>query len=225
MNGYEKTYELGRPLLKDADLSGAARRLGFTPLGPDRLGIEFLGRPYEITREGVFPVDGKPANVNALSILVYYAASQGGAEAESAELRSASIKLCGESAALQRSYASQEFALLNYFTGSLFSGSSTGTGLMTKPLVEAYGKEYGKFAIAAKQFGMKYEGSPHNGEHSWQYRVLPRLPVRLVYYEADEEFPCEVKIYYEKSVKNFLEFEPMAVLTGCLVHALAKSGL
>jgi hypothetical protein len=201
MNGYEKTYELVRPLLKDADFAGAIRRLGFAPLGPDRLGIEFLGRRYEITREGVFPADEKPARANVLSVLVYYAVSKGSAPAENAP---------------------EEFALLHYFTGPHFSAGGVTAGWMTRPLVETYKDDYPKFAARAERFGMLYEGSPRNGEHSWRCRVLPRIPLRLVYREADEEYPCEFRIYYEKRAGGFLEFEQLAFLTGCFVHALAE---
>ncbi|MDR1353616.1 MAG: DUF3786 domain-containing protein [Treponema sp.] len=203
MSGYERTYELTRPLLKGIDFAGAVSRLGLVPLGPERLGVEFLGRPYEITRQGVFPADGKPAQANVLSVLVYYAVSKGGADAEN---------------------RAEEFALLRYFTGPNFSSDSGGAaGWMTRPLVEAYGSDYPGFSARAEQFGMAYEGSPRNGEHSWGYRVLPRIPLRLAYYEADEEYPCEFKIYYSKRAADFLEFEQLAFLTGCFVHALADA--
>jgi hypothetical protein len=201
MSGYEKTYELVRPLLEDADFAGAIRRLGFTPLGPDRLGIEFLGRPYEITREGVFPADRKPVRADTLSVLVYYAASRGRMPEENAP---------------------EEFALLHYFAGPNFSSGGAGSIWMTRPLVETYKDDYPGFTAKAEKFGMLYEGSPRNGEHSWRYRVLPAIPLRLVYYESDEEYPCEFKIYYEKRAGDFLEFEQLAFLTGCFVHALAE---
>ena len=207
MSGYEKTYELVRPLLRDADFAGAVRRLGLTSLGPDRLGIEFLGRPYEITREGVFPADGKPARANTLSVLVYYAVSKGSAPAEDAP---------------------EEFALLHYFTGPSFSSAiitDSFGGWMTRPLVETYKDDYPKFAANAEKFGMLYEGSPRNGEHSWRCRILPRIPLRLVYCEADEEYPCEFRIYYEKHAGDFLEFEQLAFLNGCFVHDLAERQL
>ncbi|MDR3161466.1 MAG: DUF3786 domain-containing protein [Spirochaetaceae bacterium] len=55
--------------------------------------------------------------------------------------------------------------------------------------------------------------------------LLPRMPVKVVHYEADEEFPCEVKIFYDKTALNFLDFEPLAVLNGCFINALAgKAG-
>jgi hypothetical protein len=202
MSGYERTYELARPLLKGIDFAGAVSRLGLAPLGPERLGVEFLGRPYEITREGVFPADGKPARANVLSVLVYYAISKGSAAAGN---------------------AAPEFALLHYFTGPYFSSGGVTANWMTRPLAEAYRGDYPGFAARAEKFGMMYEGSPHNGEHSWQYRILPRIPLRLVYYEADEEYPCEFKIYYDRRAGEFLEFEQMAFLTGCFVYVLAGS--
>jgi hypothetical protein len=45
----------------------------------------------------------------------------------------------------------------------------------------------------------------------------------IKYFEADEEFPCDIKIYYDKTVSEYLDFEPLAVLNGCLVSALAAA--
>jgi hypothetical protein len=118
--------------------------------------------------------------------------------------------------------AEEEFALLHYFAGPNFSSGGVGSGWMTRPLVETYKDDCPGFAARAEKFGMLYEGSPRNGEYSWRYRILPAIPLRLVYYEADEEYPCEFKIYYGKRAADILEFEPLAFLTGCFVHALAE---
>jgi hypothetical protein len=70
---------------------------------------------------------------------------------------------------------------------------------------------------------MIYEGSRAAGEHAWQRRLLPKIPVLIKYFEADDEFPCDIKIYYDKTVAEFLDFEPLAVLNGCFVSALAAA--
>jgi hypothetical protein len=193
--GYDKTYEQVKVRLRDCDFSGAVRRLGFVPGPGGALTIDFLGRGYRLSREGVFPLDGEPADPNFLSVLVYYAISAGDAEPGS------------------------DFALPHHFARGLVSG---GTGLqwMTAPLRRAFGGDYRLFCRAASRLGLVYEGSPGNGEHHWRYRLLPRIPVKLVYYEADDEFPVDIKIFYEKTAAAFLEFEPLAFLNGCFIKTL-----
>jgi hypothetical protein len=197
-NGYEKTYETIAPRLRDLDFPYAALRLGFDLIDKYRMSIDFLGRTYELDREGVRPADGEKVNVNFLSVLVYYAVSKGGTE------------------------PLHDFALLNSFSGGLFSGGSTsgGSGWMVEPIRKAFGGDYERFCRAARDLGMIYEGSRVTAEHTWQYRLLPKIPVLVKYFEADDEFPSDVKIYYDKTVPEYLDFEPLAVLNGCLVAAI-----
>ncbi|MDR2517309.1 MAG: DUF3786 domain-containing protein [Spirochaetaceae bacterium] len=200
-NGYEKTYETIRPLLRDLDISCAARRLGFDLISRDAMSVSFLGRRFRVTRHEAAPEDGRPVNVNYRSVLVYYAISGGSGDPR------------------------MDFAQLNTFSRGLFSGASGGAGVdwMSAPLRRAYGDDYPAFAAAARRLGMIYLGSRARGEHNWAYRLLPKIPVRLNYYEADDEFPAEVKIYYDKTVAHFLDFEPLAVLNGCFTGALAAA--
>jgi hypothetical protein len=165
------------------------------------MSIDFLGRKYRLNREGVQPVDGKTADVNVLSVLAYYALSPSRAE------------------------PLYDFALLNNFTGGLVSGGlkpGEDSDWMVAPLLRACG-DHDKFRRTAHDMGMIYEGSRAAGEHAWQYRLLPKIPVVIKYFEADDEFPCAVKIYYDKTVPEFLEFEPLAVLTNCFAAAVAAA--
>jgi hypothetical protein len=200
-NGYEKTYEVIRPLLRELDIPYTAPRLGFDLVSPDAMSIVFLGRRFRVTRDDVFPEDGQPVNVNFRSVLVYYAISKGGGD------------------------PLMDFALLNTFTAGLFTSANSDSGVdwMSAPLRRAYGNDYPAFAAAAHSMGMTYLGSRGRGEYNWAYQLLPRIPVRLNYYAADDEFPCEVKIYYDKTITNYLEFEPMAVLNGCFISALTAA--
>jgi hypothetical protein len=199
-NGYEQTYEAVRPRLRECAFADAAGRLGFTLVSEDLLSIDFLGRTYEITREGVRPADGRPVNVNILSVLVYYAISPGTAS------------------------PLYDFTLMHNFSQGLFTGARPGDNWMAAPLIREFGGDYAAFAAAAGELGMVYGGARAGGEHTWDYLLLPRMPVRAVCYEADDEFPWDVKIFYDKTALNFLDFEPLAVLNGCFINALASVG-
>jgi hypothetical protein len=200
-NGYEKTYDVIVPRLRGLEFPYAALRLGFDLIDKYRMSIDFLGRTFELDREGVRPLDGAPVNVNFLSVLVYYAISKGNTE------------------------PLYDFALLNSFTGGLAS-SGDSADWMTAPLRKVCGDSgrgrsgYEKFRRAALAMGMTGEGSRVTGEHTWQYRLLPKIPVLIKYFEADDEFPCDIKIYYDKTVTEFLDFEPLAVLNTCFVSAI-----
>ena len=196
INGYEKTYEAIVPRLKNLEFPYAALRLGFDLIDKYRMSIDFLGRKYEVDRDGVRPADGEPVDVNFRSVLVYYATSAADTE------------------------PLYDFALLNTFTGSLNTGGGGRADWMTAPILRACGDNYPRFRQAVRDMGMTYEGSRAAAEHTWQYRLLPKIPVLNKYFEADGEFPADVKVYYDKTVPRFLDFEPLAVLTGCLVSTV-----
>ena len=197
-NGYEKTYEAVAARLRDLEFPYAAKRLGFDLIDKYTMSIDFLGRTYVLDRDGAGSLDGEAADVNVLSVLAYYALSGGSAE------------------------PLYDFALLNTFTGGLLSSGGTDAAWMVEPLRKVCGA-HETFRRAARNLGMIYEGSRAAGEHAWQYRLLPKIPALIKYFEADDEFPCSIKIYYDKTVTEFLDFEPLAVLNGCFVSALVAA--
>jgi hypothetical protein len=197
-NGYEKTYQAVAARLRDLEFPYAAKRLGFDLIDRYTMSIDFLGRTWALDRGGVRPVDGQAAEVNVLSVLACYAVSRGSTE------------------------PLYDFALPGAFTGSLLSSGSPDASWMIEPLRKVCGA-YETFRRAARNLGMIYEGSRVPGEHAWQYRLLPKIPALVKYFEADEEFPCDIKIYYDKTVTEFLDFEPLAVLNGCFVSALVAA--
>jgi hypothetical protein len=197
-SGYDRTYQAVAARLRDLEFPYAARRLEFDLIDKYTMSIDFLGRKYILSRGGVKPADGQEADVNILSVLGYYALSEAYTE------------------------PLYDFALLDTFTGGLFAGGRSGAAWMIEPLVKVCG-DYETFRRAALSMGMSDEGSRSAGEHAWQYRLLPKIPALIKYFEADDEFPCDIKIYYDKTIPEFLDFEPLAVLNGCLVSALVAA--
>ena len=50
------------------------------------------------------------------------------------------------------------------------------------------------------------------------FGVLPRIPSRVAFYEADDEFPANTQIMLDKSALRFLEFECLAFLGGIILN-------
>lgn len=85
------------------------------------------------------------------------------------------------------------------------------------PFLSAFGNEGDLFRRAALMLGGKLvEG----GDIAMQFRVFPRVPVRLVLWAGDEEFPPEVGILFDSNIRGSLSAEDVAVLTGMLVYRL-----
>jgi hypothetical protein len=71
---------------------------------------------------------------------------------------------------------------------------------------------------------MTFEFEKSSGKHVWNYLLLPKLPVKIIYYEGDDEYPTKLQILYDKTAIKIFKFEPLAVLHGCFIHGLAAVG-
>ena len=104
----------------------------------------------------------------------------------------------------------------------MISGLSAQNRLMNAPLERQFGNDYAKFSDAARRLGGR-EGESGVGKHLWGFNVLPKIPLRIVFYEADEEFPASIQIMLDRTALRFLEFECLAFMVGLFVRALIKT--
>ena len=194
--GYESIYLGLIAKLSECDFHESTGRLGLKYID-GAVQVSFLKREYRITLDGVEPLDGQPVNVNNRSVLLYYLLSKGQGDPENSFISFESIP-------------------------RMISGLSVQSRLMNTPLERYFGDEYVKFSEAAVKLG-GIEEEPQVGKHLWRFDVLPKIPLKIVFYEADDEFPVEIQIMLDKTVLQFLEFECLAFLVGCFVRALIKT--
>jgi hypothetical protein len=101
----------------------------------------------------------------------------------------------------------------------MLSGLGFQNRMMSRHLERKFGNDYAQFSEAAVQLGGIEEES-RMGKHLWEFAVLPKIPLKIVYYEADDEFPTNIQIMLDKTVLQFLEFKCLAFMVGCFVQAL-----
>lgn len=66
-----------------------------------------------------------------------------------------------------------------------------------------------------------YGAVPFNhGDHSVLVKALPKVPLVLVLWEGDEEFPPEGNILFDRSISDILSAEDIAWLAGMVVYPL-----
>ena len=194
--GYDSIYVGLVARLRERDLREAAERLGLDYAeGSVRLG--FLSRDYRITSAGVQCEDGQAADINTRSVLLYYLLSEGRGDPEGSYVL---------------------FEAIPRMVGALGAQSR----LMNTPLERHFAQSYEKFSQAATRLG-GIEGESRAGTHVWKFSVLPKIPVKLVFHEADDEFPVGVHIMLDRTAIQFLEFECLAFMVGCLVDALIET--
>lgn len=63
--------------------------------------------------------------------------------------------------------------------------------------------------------GLRQEGTP--APVAWQLFALPRVPVLLLYWPHDEEFPSKTKILFDATADRFLDVESLTFLIEGLI--------
>jgi hypothetical protein len=204
--GYEVTYEWVIELLRDCDFQDASRRLNIRRIFETELVLDFVGHTYSITKDRIVPIDEKikwplkseVLDYNIKSVLGYYVLSEAVAE------------------------PGNDFCQLGTFSHGVFQGS--GNDWLNDSLGKAYGADYRRFSAVIQKLGMAFESGKGDIKYVWQYNLLPKIPVKVIWYEGDDEYPSTVQILYEKTAIQFFKFEPLCVLAGCFIEVLTALG-
>ncbi|MFP3040839.1 DUF3786 domain-containing protein [Treponema primitia] len=206
--GYEKTYNWVKGLLKTCDFSDSSKRLGLKQISENILLVNFLNRTYRITKEGVelieqetiWTVDSEGYEFDLKSVLGYYVLS--GANIEPI----------------------YEYCTLGQFSGGVFRESSSFVSMENKKFTDTFGNDYEKFKKIMNMFSMEYEEGNRDGKYSWNYKILPKISIKLIFYEGDDEYPSKLQILYDKNAIKIYNFEQLAVLHSSIFQAILSMG-
>jgi hypothetical protein len=87
----------------------------------------------------------------------------------------------------------------------------------TKELEQIFGNDPDGFSAACMAFrGKKVEG----GDIAFEFQVFPRIPVRLILWLADEEFPARVSYLFDRSANLHLQLDALWAVGKTLESAL-----
>ncbi len=195
-DNYELVYEDLLRKLADVDLSKVSVDLGVVYYG-DHLEIYFLGESYRISNQGIWKVNGKEPNVSVRIVLCHYVL-QAGQGAVTGEWMS------------YRDFKDSAFFISNFQVNvedriaQYFSGRTSGLEEAAQTLD---GKPYEHF---------------QTGDVCYYFQALPKVPLLLVFYDKDADFPASCKVLFDKSAPTWLDMECLAVLGWILADSLIK---
>jgi hypothetical protein len=85
------------------------------------------------------------------------------------------------------------------------------------PLKKVFGSEPKALSGPAAKLG----GLPlGEGDASFRFQPFPRVPMQVIVWQGDAEFPAEASILFDRSVVGYLSPEDIAWLAGMLVYRL-----
>ncbi|CAB1065598.1 hypothetical protein D1BOALGB6SA_10395 [Olavius sp. associated proteobacterium Delta 1] len=86
-----------------------------------------------------------------------------------------------------------------------------------EPLKKVFGDDLAGFTRTAQKLKPQ---EIENGDAGFEFRVLPAVPLQLILWAADDEFPAEANILFDKNIGQILSPEDVAWLAGMVVYRL-----
>ena len=181
-------------------------QMDFEPLS-DRLGVTVekqtvtvpvFGRAYRISSHSVCRPDGRPADYTTTVIVCRY------------------LLECPDIVPVERQWQSfKDFAdaapLVSYFTVNV-----------EKVIADRFSGHLERL----RDRGRNLAGRPPSMDLSYDYvsvfNALPRVPVLLLFNEADEGFPAQSSVLFENRARHYLDMECLAMLGTLLVKRLNR---
>jgi len=85
------------------------------------------------------------------------------------------------------------------------------------PLKKVFGQNISGFARAAEKLQAR---KIENGDAGFEFRMFPAVPLQLILWEGDDEFPAEANILFDETIGRILSPEDVAWLAGMVVYRL-----
>lgn len=198
-SGQRKIYEDLLDRLGKADIAASAKRLDLLLNDAGEVEVPFFGAIYLLSREGVRRSDGQRFPYATGSVLSHYI------------LKGSPSRPEGKSVT---------FAEL---AGPLFQQGSYSTGALEGPLIKRFQGRLPELLAKASSVGGRRGGEAGLGGVSLIFELLPHIPLQLVFYDRDGEFPARATLLFDHNATQIIDFEVLAVLVTIFVQLLTKS--
>lgn len=199
IGGYRWIYEDLLRRLEYADISTSAKHLDLA-LNDDReVEIPFFGTTYLVSRGGVRRSDGRRFSDATGSALIHYILNG------------------------SRSRPVGQFVTFAELAGPLFKQSSYSMSALERPIIKRFQGRTSKLLAEAASVGGRQGGEAGLGSVSLIFDLLPHIPMQLIFYDRDDEFPARVTLLFDLNATQLIDFEVLAVLVTIFVQSLTKA--
>lgn len=198
--GYRNIYLDLTRRLAHIDIAASARKLGLALNAVNEAEVPFLGKKYLVSTAGVRRSDGKRFPDSMGSVLCHYI------------LNGSQYRPAGR------------MATFSELAGPLFKQGSYAKGALERPLIKRFQGCTGELLAAASLLGGRLAGEAGMGAVSLLFDLLPNIPMQVIFYDRDDEFPARATLLYDQNATRFLEFEFLAVLVTLFVQELSTFG-
>ncbi len=100
-------------------------------------------------------------------------------------------------------------------------GASFYFSAFVKRAIDPLKKVFGGDISGLRKAAPAIYGTPvEDGDAAFLFHPLPKVPLKLIVWEGDSEFPAEANIIFDKSIGDILSPEDVAWLSGMVVYRL-----
>ncbi len=195
---FEQTYQDYLRQLRQVDLQNIANRIGVEMEG-DAILLPLFGQLYKISSRGIIDSSGKEPIHSVKVILCQYLLHQPAVEPGGDDWVSY-----------------KDFKDASPFVGGFQNNTENA-------LAKSFAGRLETLRRACLQLGGKDPGLNWGYQLSMKFDALPRIPILLLFNDADEEFPAQCLLLFERRAEKYLDMESTAILAWLLRDYLSQS--
>jgi hypothetical protein len=184
---FKKHYEFYRQQIKDISLEDIADHLDVEFI-ENKMIIPFLGHSYKISRNGIFDQFGKTPLYPICVVLFKYI------------LTNPKITFL-ESPWTSYKDFKDSGPLIGFFSNDV-----------EKAIVKQFSGKTEDLKSACESLGGKNADMDISYDVSMQLTALPKIPMILLFNDADDEFPARCSVLFQKRIENYLDMETVALI-------------
>ena len=195
---FEETYTNYLARIDGLDFKNIADRLGAEMVGEELI-IPFFGNPLKVSTAGISEPSGSRPNFSVCVVLFKY------------------LLLCPDHDPVENDWVSfKDFKDSAPFAGAFFNYTEV-------PLAKYFSGRLKNLEAACRRI----QGHPPAATFSYdlcmQFNALPKIPVLLLFNDADEEFPAQCAVLFERRAENYLDMECLAMVGMLLFEYLKQA--
>jgi hypothetical protein len=196
MDGYSKIYEDLIERLQSADIATSAKHLSLSLSDAGEAEVPFMGTTYLVSNAGVRRTDGRRVpDINGSALIRYV-------------LRGS------------RSRPAGQFVTFAQLAGPLFKQGSYSESALEQPIIKRFQGRIPELLSQAASLGGYQGGEAGFGGVSLIFDLLPHIPLQLIFYDRNDEFPARATLLYARNATQLIDFEVLAVLVTVFVQTL-----
>ena len=195
---FEETYTHYLARIGQLDFAKIAGRLGVKVCG-DELIIPVFGNPHRISSQGLSDPSGKRPDFSVCVVLFKY------------------LLLCPDDGPAEDDWVSfKDFKDAAPFAGAFVNYTEA-------PLADHFAGNPARLEAAARALGGHPPAADFPYDLSLQFPALPKVPVLMLFNDADEEFAARCAVLFERRAEKYLDMECLAMVGSLLFEWLKRA--